>query len=353
MITIGVDAHKRVHVALALDAAGRKLGSWQGPNSPLGWYELQVWSVGLGEERQWGIEGAWSYGRGLAQQLVAQGETVYEINSRWTAAGRRGARRSGKTDRLDAAAVAAFVRQEAPGLPQVFAGDTTALLDQLTTEREATLREVRRLKNQVHALLMQLDPLYRRWLPNLKSKAAFERLKHYATEHADIVQAERAAAVRRLAARMSLAQSQADELSDRIRDLAREHFAPLTEVCGINLLTAGTLAGILGPGRRFKSDAEVAAYAGVSPIEASSAGVIRHRLNRGGNRQLNHVVHLIAWTQSRSWPPAQAYLERRSSEGKSRREAVRAMKRFIIRAVWQRWQECLALGEQKASATAA
>ena len=96
-----------------------------------------------------------------------------------------------------------------------------------------------------------------------------------------------------------------------------------------------------GPGRRFSSDARVAAYAGVAPLEAFSAGLVRHRLNRGGNRRLNAILYRIALTQARCSPQARAYLDRRMSEGKTRKEAVRALKRFIIRAIWRLWQECL------------
>jgi transposase len=135
--------------------------------------------------------------------------------------------------------------------------------------------------------------------------------------------------------------SQVEEVSEKIRKLAEEGSSPLTQVFGINLLSAGILAGILGPGCRFSNDAELAAYAGVAPLETSSAGVVRHRLNRSGNRRLNGVVHIIAWTQIRSWQPAQVYLERRMGEGKSRREATRSLKRFIVRAIWRRWMECV------------
>ena len=100
------------------------------------------------------------------------------------------------------------------------------------------------------------------------------------------------------------------------------------------------LAGALGPGGRFSSDAELAAYAGVAPLETSSAGLTRHRLNRGGNRRLNAIFYRITLTQARCSPEAKAYLERRVSEGKSQREAIRALKRFIARAVWRLWQEC-------------
>ncbi len=119
-------------------------------------------------------------------------------------------------------------------------------------------------------------------------------------------------------------------------------FAALTQICGVSRRTAGALAGILGPGRRFATDAHLAAYAGVAPLEASSAERVRHRLSRGGNRRLNAILYRIVLTQSRHAPAAQAYLARRVSEGKTRREAVRARKRFVVRALWRRWQECLA-----------
>ena len=113
------------------------------------------------------------------------------------------------------------------------------------------------------------------------------------------------------------------------------------------------LAGVLGPGRRFINDAQLAAYAGVAPLEASSAGLVRHRLNRGGNRRLNAIVHRIALTQAHHSPEARAYLERRASEGKSRREAIRALKRFIVRAIWRLWLECEPASAALSMATAA
>jgi hypothetical protein len=128
MITIGVDAHKGLHVAVALDMAGRELARWQGPNSQSGWADVLQWATALGTPRQWGIEGAWNFGRGLAQQLVGLGETVYEVNPRWTAQGRRSARKPGKSDRLDARTVALLVWREAATLPAVAAEDDTAVL---------------------------------------------------------------------------------------------------------------------------------------------------------------------------------------------------------------------------------
>ncbi len=339
MITIGVDAHKSLHVALAVDDAGREVGTWQGPNSESGWQRMGAWARSLGDYLQWGIEGSWGYGRGLAQQLVADGETVYEINGRWTALRRRGAHRPGKTDRLDAHAIALFVRQEAPGLPRVSADDETAVLELLTVQRESAQAEATRLRNQIHALLLQIDPEYKVHLPRVNSAAGLEALNEYFPEGSPLQQ-ERGRAVRRLAERLLLTLRQEKALASEIRALAKEHFSPLTRLCGVDLLTAGRLAAILGPGNRFATDAQLAAYAGAAPLEASSAGHVRHRLNRGGNRRLNHVLYFIVLTQAHHLPAAKAYLDRKVSEGKSRREAHRALKRFIVRAIWKLWQEC-------------
>jgi len=347
-VTVGVDAHKRVHAAVALDAAGRELGRWEGPNSRSGWEELAAWASrwGPGAVRGWGIEGAWGLGRGLAQHLVAVGETVYEVNPRWTAAERRTARRPGKSDRLDALAVARLVWRESAErtLPAVGREDETAVLDLLTEERESALAEATRLRNRLHRLLGDLDPEYRAVLPGrlgLRSKAGLAAAERYeALPAATPLDHERAAAVRRLARRLRLALDQAEELAAQIRERAAVPCAALTQLCGVSLLTAAALAGILGPGRRFATEAQLAAYAGAAPLEASSAGVSRHRLNRGGNRKLNAILYRIALTQSRCLPEARAYLARRTAQGRSRREALRALKRYLVRAVWRLWRHC-------------
>ena len=341
MITIGVDAHKSMNAAFALDDAGKELDSWDGPNTEAGWQGLQKWAVNLGPERHWGIEGAWGYGRGLAQHLVAAGETVYEINARWTAIRRRSGHKPGKTDELDAHAIALFVRQEGAELPRVLLEDETTVLELLTGQREIAQAEATRLRNQIHALLLQLDPEYKLHLPAVNSKAGLQALQNYSALSESPLQRQRALVVRRLASRLALTLAHEAELACEIRELAKLKFEPLTKLCGINLLTAGRLAAILGPGDRFKSDAQLAAYAGVAPLEASSAGKVRHRLNRGGNRRLNHVLYFVVLTQAHHHPEAQTYLARRVAEGKSRREAHRALKRFIVRAIWKLWQECV------------
>jgi transposase len=341
MIIVGIDAHKQLHKALALNDAGTILDQWQGPNSPEDWRSLYQWATTFADSRQWGIEGAWNYGRGLAQYLVAEGEIVYEINPRWTAQRRRKARKPGKSDHLDAHAVAQLVREDSNTLPRVTADDETAILDLLVSEREGALAEATRLRNQIHQLLLQIDPQYKAHLPSLKTQAGLQVLTTYTTTSQHALNQQRAAVIRRTAERLQLALRQAKELADQIRSRAQAHYTPLTRLSGVNLLTAGALAGILGPGRRFLTDAQLAAHAGVAPLEASSAGRVRHRLNPGGNRRLNAILYRIALTQARCCGDAQAYLARRQAEGKTRREAIRALKRYLVRAIWRLWQECL------------
>ncbi len=341
MIVIGVDAHKRVHAALALDAAGTVLGAWRGANTAKGWMELRQWADQWAQPRQWGIEGAWNYGRGLAQFLVTHGETVFEINARWTAERRRRTRKVDKNDQLDAHAVAKLVREDGSTLPRVTAEDDSVVLDLLVIEREAVVTETVRLRNQLHQLLLQLAADYAGEHPSLRTAAGLRAVEASLPEPSDVLQRQRVAAIRRLVQRLQLALDQTEVLAEEIRGLAAVKYLPLTELCGVQLLTAGMLAGILGPGQRFNSEAQLAAYAGVAPLEASSAGTIRHRLNRGGNRRLNAILYRIALVQATCSPQAKAYLARRQAEGKTRREAIRALKRYLIRAIWRLWQRCL------------
>ena len=149
MVTIGVHAHKQIHMAVAVTANGSILGAWRGPNSRTGWEELLQWACSLAAERQWGIEGAWNYGRGVAQHLVATGETVFDINPRWTAERRWSARKVDKSDTRDAHAIAKVVQEERTTLPQITVEDERAILDSLVTERDDALVEATRLRTQL------------------------------------------------------------------------------------------------------------------------------------------------------------------------------------------------------------
>jgi transposase len=321
MITIGVDAHNHLHVATALDAAGRVIDRWQGPNSPDGWAALLAWgrSQRRRAPRRWGIEGDGHYGRGLTEALLAEGEQVYDINPRWTALARRSGCQRGKSDRLDAAAVARYLWQEGAELVPLVPEDETAVLDLLVRERAAAVAETTRLRNQFHALLLQFDPQYKGRLPALTTPAGVAAMLTYEAPGAGALAAARAAGVRRLAERLQLATAQAEALKRETEDLARVRFAPLTELKGVALLTAGTLAGILRAKAHVGTEAQLAAHAGAAPLPAFSAGRCRHYLNRGGSRQLNAVLHCIELVQERWHPSARTY-SRPTAEGREELE---------------------------------
>jgi hypothetical protein len=167
------------------------------------------------------------------------------VNPRWTAAGRRHARKPGKSDALDAHAVALLVWREAGTLPRVAPEDDTAVLDVLVTEREGAQAEATRLRNQLHQLLLQLDPEYRTHLPPLTTGAGLVAVEGDQTASARLVDQARAAAVRRTVQRLRLALSQAEDLAKQIAAHAQVRFSALTDLRGVGLLTAGALAGIL------------------------------------------------------------------------------------------------------------
>lgn len=345
MLTIGVDAHKQMHAAVAVDGLGREQGRWRGPNTPAGWQDLATWSQTLSAEphgeRQWGIEGAWHYGRGLAQYLVAAGDRVVEVNPRLTAGERRGGRERGKNDRLDARSVARVVARDASTLPDVPAEDGSTVLALWTQERAQLLREATRLRNEAHQMLTLLDPHYPTTLGKLTSATAVDALVSYPVADPDDVLAQvRVATIRRLGLRLRLVCEQLAILTDQLVAVGERHLGALDDIAGIGPLTASELAGHLGPGLRFATDAKLASYAGAAPLEASSGEIVRHRYNPGGNRQLNAILERIALTQGRSNPTARAYLARRRQEGKTNREARRALKRFLCRPILRAWQQC-------------
>lgn len=344
MLTIGVDAHKQVHAAVAVDAVGRSVDHWRGPNTPSGWAELLAWAQRQGPTRQWGIEGAWQYGRHLAQYLVAAGEAVVDVNPRLTAVLRRGGVERGKTDRIDAQAVARVVCRDGARLPVVAAEDGTAVLALWTQERTALSEDATRLRNRAHQYLALLTATSGQPVPDLTTAAGVAAISGWThPDPADLLGQARAEALRRLGAQLTLVMTEVAALTRRLTTAGARHGAPLVAIYGIAGLTAAELLGLLGPGQRFASDAQLASYAGVAPLAASSGPHQRHRLNRGGQRQLNAILERIALTQGRGYAPAHAYLARRQHEGKRPREARRALKRYLARAVWQALQQCAPL----------
>jgi transposase len=222
--------------------------------------------------------------------------------------------------------------------------DETSMLAVLNGERELVKGEAARLQNHLRALLRQVDPVYERGLRSLTTKRALAELQGYADGgEGGLTKEARVAAIRRLGRLLETTVGHLRAIGEEMEALAAKRFGELTRICGVDRLTAAQLAAQMGPGQRFASDAALASWSGTAPLEASSGGLIRHRLSRLGNRQFNAIVHRIAVTQMRYSEQARPYIERRRAEGKTRREAMRALKRYIVRAIFARWTTCFPL----------
>jgi hypothetical protein len=225
VIWIGVDAHKQVHQALALGAEG-PVGERTIPNTPQAWAALLEWAQQW-PQRIWAVEGAWFLGRGLAQYLAGQGERVHEVNGRWTAARRRGMRSPGKSDRLDARSVATLLREEASTLPRVYADEDELAAVQLWSRTQAELtKDLTRLINRLHDLLLQCDPEYKATLPDLTTKKAIAALRTYTAPGSGVLAREREALIRATAAQLALLDEQDRELRRKLERVSKTRFSP-------------------------------------------------------------------------------------------------------------------------------
>lgn len=339
MWIIGVDCHKQVHVAVVVDDQGRECGRWRGANTPDGWRQLRDWGSTQASEVIWGIEGSGQYGRGLAQLLVREGAAVREINPRLTARRRQQGRDRGKTDRVDALAIARLVGQDQQELPVVHPDDASAVVAVQVAAREGLVADLTALRNQLHQHLVQVEPIRKGPWPRLTTAQGVAALLTLTVPDGHALLAAHARQVRLLATRMRLVMEQIEMLTHEIEAGSLAWTGPMQEMVGVGPLTAGMLAAHLGR-RVFASDAHLAMYAGVAPLEASSAGHVRHRLNRTGNRRLKAIIHRIALSQSRHSAQAQAYLAKKRNDGKTHKEAFRCLKRLLARVILTAWRQC-------------
>lgn len=327
MIVIGVDVHKYSLSAVAVDEVGRQLDCLETSDAA----ELLSWSKRVGRRRLWALEDCRHVTRGLERTLQQQRQRLVRVPPRLTAPERRRGRVRGKSDLIDALAIARAAlrepRLDSPRPEEARLRELKLLVD----HRDDLVDERRRAQQRLRWHLHELDPSLRVPLGALDRTIWLERLG------------------RQLSRRHQTTQTRiARELLGRCRSLTRsilqlDHelqaqtssLAPrLLELPGCGSLTAAKLLCEIGPIQRFQSDAQLARHAGVAPLDASSGKHQRHRLDRGGNRQLNCALHRIAVTQGRVHGPAKAYLERKQSEGKSRREALRCLKRQLARTVY-------------------
>ncbi len=330
-VIIGVDPHKQSHTAVAISGDEREMTKVTVRASRQQTTKLLAWAEPF-EKRMWAIESAGGLGYLLAQQLVDAGEHVVDVPPTLASRVRvLGTGRSDKNDPNDALSVAvAALRSE--GLRRVEAADHSEIM-RLLAKRNHDLGRMRaRLICRLHNALADLSPggiakeLYAsdadRLLESFEPATPIEHMR-YALAH------ELVNDVRRL-------DEQIKESHRRIRTAVRASKTSLTELFGVGPVVACAVIGYTGDVRRFASRDHFAAYAGVAPIEHSSGGRVAHRLSRRGHRKLNNAIHIVAISQIRQpHSDGRAYFDRKVAEGKTKREAVRSLKRQISNALYR------------------
>jgi transposase len=329
MTAIGVDTHKATLAACAIDDLGRAIGEASFANDPAGHLAFIAWARSIAPEVTIGVEGSSSFGAPLARAVQGAGLCVREVPPHLSRVERLRTRRPGKSDPGDALAIARVTARE-PNLPPIRLPDRTSEIRLLLEAREDLIGETTRARNRLHAHLRVLLPGYGGKVANLVAARHRTMVRHLLRGNAT-VQGELA---RSLLDRLLRYERECATLTHRIEALVEDH--PLLALPGAGPITVARLVAEAGDMRRFRTPDAFAALAGVAPIPASSGQVQRMRLNRGGNRQLNRAMHVIAVTQARFYPPAKAYVTRRiEADGKTRREAIRALKRQLVRPVFR------------------
>jgi transposase len=323
VVIVGIDAHKRTHTAVAIDEAGRKLGErttrmTTTEANP----ELLRWAGGFGSKRRFAVEDCRHLSRRLEADLIVAGEELVRVPPEMMAHARDAARTYGKSDPIDALAVARAAWRE-PDLPVARLDGPTRDLRLLVENREDLVRERTSQVNRLRWHLHELDPS---WDPAPRSLVRFKTLDGVAGR-LEGIGGTVAEIARDLVARIRELTVAANDLERRIVRMISELGPTLLGLSGVGALPAAKILGETADVRRFRSKDCFARHNGTAPLPVWSGNRIRHRLSRTGNRQLNAAIHRMAITQMRINDDAKAYLERRIAMGNTKTEALRALKR--------------------------
>lgn len=332
-VVLGVDTHLDFHVAVVLDPLGRRLGESKIPTTVRGYRNLLSWAEGFGPVRCAGVEGTGSYGAGLARHLKAAGIAVVEVER----PKRRHLRRKGKSDPIDAEAAArAVLAGQGAGVPK--SGDgRVEMIRTLRSARRSAVKARVQAANLLKAMLVTAPEALRRRLRDLPTKELVAVVGRFRLcGEPDDVEAATKFALRSVTRRYQVLSEEIAGLDAQLERLVAQVSPELVSLPGVGTHHAATLLVLAGDNpERLKSEASFASLCGVSPIEASSGKVVRHRLNRGGNRDANRALHMICVVRMGSDRRTKSYLARRLVEGKSKWEIMRCLKRYIAREVYR------------------
>ena len=333
MVIIGVDLHKRTHTVVAVDETGRKLGEKTAPATPDGHLELRAWA-GRFATRTWALEDCRHLSRRLERDLLRAGERVLRVPPKLMAGARRAGREPGKSDPIDALAVARAALRE-PDLPVAFLDGPERDLRLLVDHRDDLVAERTRDMARLRWHLHELDP------GSEPAPRSLDRARVLAALEARLADLPGTVArlARALVARIRVLTAEIDALEREISELVRVLAPSLLALRGCGPLTAAKLVGEAGGITRFRSRAAFARHNGSAPLPVWSGNVVRHRLSRGGNRQLNAALHRIAITQVRIGAEGRRYFEQRIAAGDTKTEAYRALRRRLSDEVYRRMRD--------------
>ncbi len=317
-VAIGVDTHREAHVAVAVDRLGRRLGALEFRVDERGFEQLRRFALSLGEPA-FAVEGTGSYGASLARALLADGYVVFECERPQ----RR--RRKDKNDLIDAELAARRLLAGEP-LPLPRGGHEREQLRLLLLERRSAQHGRQQALNQLKAAIVRLDPPLR---------AQLEQQRPATLAGSKLLQRQQLAPLQRLAKRIVLLEHELSETNRELSELTRALCPQLLKQPGVGPLCAAQLLVSTTNPQRIRSEPAFAALAGVSPVEASSGPIKRHRLNRSGDRQLNWAPHMSALNRIRYHPETRAYYQRQLERGKTKREAIRIIKRALTRRLYR------------------
>jgi transposase len=330
MVMLGTDSHKRTHTVVAVDANGRELAHTTQRATPAGHLAMLEW-VQQWSERIWALEDCRHLSRRLEGDLVRAGERVVRVAPKLMAGARRGGRQRGKSDPIDALAVARAALRE-PDLPLAVLEGAERDVRVLVDHREDLVTERTRAQNRLLWHLHELEPGWHLAAGSLSTLKTLDAVLGRIAGHVGVV----AEIARELVEDIRGLTVRVNELERQITKLVAPLAPTLLELRGCGALTAAKIVGETAGMTRFRSKAAFARHNGTAPIPVWSGDHERHRLNRGGNRQLNAALHRITITQLQRPGAARDYLERRTANGDTKTEGIRSLRRKISDEVYRR-----------------
>ena len=333
MITLGVDTHKDTHVGVALDGLGRFQGTLSVAANPTGYKKLLEWASEFGHLEHAGVEGTGSFGAGLARFLKAQEIKVFEV----IRPKRRDQYRTGKSDPIDAEAAArAVLAGTATGEPKDADGEVE-MIRTLRTTRRCAVKARAGAANQLQTLLVTAPEGLKSELGALSTARLVEKASRLRPgANPSNVEAATKFALRSVARRYQQLSEEISGLDEQLDRLVTEAAPELVAVEGVGTDTAASLLIAAGDNpERLRDEAAFAHLCGAAPIPASSGKSVRHRLNRHGNRDANRALYVIAVCRMSRDERTRAYVAKRTAEGKTKKEIIRCLKRYIAREIYR------------------